>query len=452
MVVGAKLTMDIGVTPESKALLLARYLREFVKLRTTTVQDVDKYEAVLWFADMPNESECQSPAWNDGLEAGASWLEVRKQQLPKLPEPPSSIISWLDQQALRQATEEIPPLRHTIHEPDLMAERGEGEEAPLVERQLNDHPEVVKAYQVYRPTWIAWSNEYRRRSRIQAIYAELFRLHTQVQKQGEVVELVLGVGLLSWPTKPSIRRHVFIVRVDLQFNAASGVITLAGDSSGAQLRIEDDMLDARPDRSHYESVSAQLDVIGDAISDVSQGPNIGSNTSKDFFGRYVTYNGPAEPDPRTVNAGVVADGLFRIIDCEGPMIAKRAYDIYLRGCGIRRLGGELKSTMNKALTVAIRQGRIVSVNESGKSGVILSTVFSKGKSAVHPRTRGPRTFEEIPPEEFRAVSKHVLSGNDLAPGSDAHLRAILECYELKRLTTQVGTTLLDILSRESGPS
>lgn len=167
MVVGAKLTMDIGVTPESKALRLARYLREFVKLRTTTVQDVDKYEAVLWFADMPNESECQSPAWNDGLE-------------------------------------------------------------PL----LRDASPIL-------------------------------------------------------------------------------------------------------------------------VSDVSQGPNIGSNTSKDFFGRYVTYNGPAEPDPRTVNAGVVADGLFRIIDCEGPMIAKRAYDIYLRGCGIRRLGGELKSTMNKALTVAI---------------------------------------------------------------------------------------------------
>ncbi len=259
--------MDIGVPAESKALRLARYLREFVKLRTTTVQDVDKYEAVLWFGDMPNESDCLSPAWNDGLEAGGPWLEVRKQQFPKLPEPPKNVVPWLNQQALRQATEEMPPLHRTIHEPDLTAERGEGEEAPLVERQLDDHPEVVKAYEGFRPTWTAWSNEYRRRSRIQAIYAELFRLHTQLQKQGEIVELVLGVGLLSWPTKPSIRRHVFAVGVDLQFNAASGVITLAGDSSGARLRIEDDMLDARPDRSHYESVSAQLDAIGDEIWD-----------------------------------------------------------------------------------------------------------------------------------------------------------------------------------------
>ena len=32
-------------------------------------------------------------------------------------------------------------------------------------------------------------------------------------------------------------------------------------------------------------------------------------------------------------------------------------------------------------------------------------------------------------------------------GSDEHLRAILECFDLKRLTTQVGTALLEILDR-----
>ena len=31
--------------------------------------------------------------------------------------------------------------------------------------------------------------------------------------------------------------------------------------------------------------------------------------------------------------------------------------------------------------------------------------------------------------------------------ADEHLRAILEFFELKRLTVQVGTKLLDILSR-----
>jgi very-short-patch-repair endonuclease len=165
---------------------------------------------------------------------------------------------------------------------------------------------------------------------------------------------------------------------------------------------------------------------------------------------YVVYSRQPGPDPRTVNIGIVAEGLCQIIDAEGPMITKRAYDIYLRGCGIRRLGGELKSTMNKALANAIRQGRVVSENEPDKSGLILSTVRSKGTPAVKPRRRGPRTFDEIPPDELRAVGRHLCEARQMTRGSDEHLRAILEYFDLKRLTTQVGTTLLEVLDRQEG--
>ena len=48
---------------------------------------------------------------------------------------------------------------------------------------------------------------------------------------------------------------------------------------------------------------------------------------------YVCYRGAVGPHPRGASASVVADGLCRIIEAEGPMVAKRAYDIYLRGCG-----------------------------------------------------------------------------------------------------------------------
>lgn len=263
--------MSVAVTPsavESKAVRLARYLKEFVGLRSTTIRDVEKYESVLWFSDMPNASECRSPAWNDDFEPGDPWLEVHKQQFPKPPVPPALILPWIDEQSLRQASAEIPDLKKTRLEPDLGAEVVEGEEPPLVERHLGDHPEVTKAYEQFRPGWLAWSGEYRRRDGIQKIYAELFRLHTQVQKQGEIVELVLGLGLLDWPassTSTSIRRHVVTARVDLLFSPATGVIRLHAAADGAQLRIEDDMLEAelRPQRSHYATVEEQLSAIDD---------------------------------------------------------------------------------------------------------------------------------------------------------------------------------------------
>jgi very-short-patch-repair endonuclease len=202
-----------------------------------------------------------------------------------------------------------------------------------------------------------------------------------------------------------------------------------------------------PDSAEPDVAPAIVETHGE-LDGVSQPTASGQRGSADgLLSDYVVYTGSPGPDPRTVNIGVVAEGLCQIIDAEGPMIAKRAYDIYLRGCGIKRLGGELKSTMNRALANAVRQGRVVSENEPGKSGLILSTVRSKGTPAVKLRCRGPRTFDEIPPGELQTVGQHLCEAHQMTRGSDEHLRAILEYFDLKRLTTQVGTRLLEILDR-----
>jgi AAA domain len=113
-----------------------------------------------------------------------------------------------------------------------------------------------------------------RRERIQSVYADLFRFHTQVRKQGEILELVLGLGLLDWRNKskgasPPILRHMVTARVDLLFDPTTGIIQVNGAGDGVQLRIEDDMLDAelRPERGQYASVSEQLSAIDDDVWD-----------------------------------------------------------------------------------------------------------------------------------------------------------------------------------------
>ena len=165
------------------------------------------------------------------------------------------------------------------------------------------------------------------------------------------------------------------------------------------------------------------------------------------FSEYSEFSGSPGGDPRSVNMILVSEGIVRIIEVEGPVVAKRVYDIYLRGCGIRRLGHELKSTMNKALAHAIRQGRLVSENEADKGGLLFSVIRVNGSPLIRLRSRGSRSFEEIPPSELQVVTMYLADRDGLSSGSDEHLHAVLECFDLKRLTTQVGTTLLEILER-----
>jgi hypothetical protein len=55
---------------------------------------------------------------------------------------------------------------------------------------------------------------------------------------------------------------------------------------------------------------------------------------------YISFAGASGPDPRIGNQMVaVEEVLCEIVKVEGPMFDKRAYDIYLRACGIGRMGG-----------------------------------------------------------------------------------------------------------------
>lgn len=164
---------------------------------------------------------------------------------------------------------------------------------------------------------------------------------------------------------------------------------------------------------------------------------------------YTPYSGSRWVDPREASIHVVCDGIVRIVEVEGPVVAKRVYDIYLRSCDIHRMGHELKSGMNKALALAIRQNRLVSESEdSSRSGYISSVVRVAGSPPIRLRRRGPRSFDEIPPSELQCVAKYLAERQRFSYGSDAHLRAVLECFDLVRLTSQVRTELREILGRE----
>lgn len=161
----------------------------------------------------------------------------------------------------------------------------------------------------------------------------------------------------------------------------------------------------------------------------------------------VEYSGPPCVDPRIATQPEVIEGLTRIIEVEGPMVAKRSYDVYLRSCGIKRLGRELRSVMNRALSQATHQNLVMSEDEMGTGDLLNSVVRVVGAPPVKLRRRGPRILEEIPPSEVQLAARYLSELHSLSPGSDEHLRAILGCFDLVRLTTQAGARLLEILDR-----
>ena len=108
-------------------------------------------------------------------------------------------------------------------------------------------------------------------------------------------------------------------------------------------------------------------------------------------------------DPRETDAETIATGLVEIVQIEGPMLAKRAYDTYLRCCGIKRMGKDIRSLMNRALQSAVNRNAVIKEDEWNSGGSLYSIIRLPDQDTVRLRTSGGRTIDEIPPSEIQTA-------------------------------------------------
>jgi very-short-patch-repair endonuclease len=255
------------------ALRLARYLREIVQMRTTVTTDVDQYNQVLWLDQVPRHDLCGSPAWAPDWQDPDLWLEVRKPTFPDPPPLPLEVKPWVDPHALLEPTAEPPRLARSIleypppRERPFQIEGDEQQEPPMpVEISLADRPRVSAAYVEYVPRWLAWAVQTRRLREVQETYAELFRIHSSLDSEGDRLELVLGIGLLQAPADSlargqNLRRHVAVAQAVLEFDTDEGVMRVRCPDSGSQPQFEEEMIDheKRPDATTRASVNRALE-------------------------------------------------------------------------------------------------------------------------------------------------------------------------------------------------
>ena len=166
-----------------------------------------------------------------------------------------------------------------------------------------------------------------------------------------------------------------------------------------------------------------------------------------IFHPYSIYSCGGLADPRQAEGDEIASNLMEIINIEGPMLAKRAYDIYLKNCGIKRMGKELKKILNKSLQILVRQGEVVIQDEMNTGGLLYTYIRTKDTQPIVLRERGPRTFNEIPPSEVLIVANYIRGETKKIIENDDQLyRAVLKEFDLKRLTAATKERLNDILA------
>jgi very-short-patch-repair endonuclease/superfamily I DNA/RNA helicase len=166
---------------------------------------------------------------------------------------------------------------------------------------------------------------------------------------------------------------------------------------------------------------------------------------------YTSYSGDPCPDPRTSLRDRIADGLYRIIREEGPVQVKRLFDIYLRSCGIKRMGHELRDSLLSALNSLLQLNALNNhcyLPGDDKLNAIVWLALSPPEIV---RTRGDRSLEEIPIGELRSVYELVVARIGVNKDEEDYMREMLELLDLKRLTSLTESILKRVIAGDFHP-
>jgi hypothetical protein len=155
--------------------------------------------------------------------------------------------------------------------------------------------------------------------------------------------------------------------------------------------------------------------------------------------QYTTFNGSGLVDPISGGNVKIGNGLYLIVEAEGPMLASKAYSVYLENfydtfTFLAPDGWSL--AVGQAMAHEIKANRIVSEDEWSAGELSDSIVRIKNVPPIKVRNLGTRTFDEIPPSELQIVS-HIIKQQCGSLSDKNHLLQILDFYKLEYLTSHI---------------
>lgn len=217
-------------TAVDRAVRLFQFLARSQQLKTNPPRTTDSYESVLWFGQLPEHPAIQAAHRREAPEPGTALLTVERVPHQEPPEPEAELKPWLDGDWDAPGTP--PRLRESI---------GEGEERT----SLDDVPDIRDTHVEWEARWSEWAERERTDQPARNVYNDLFSAYVTAAGHAEELELVVGVGCLSWspPGHHTVRRHLATVSAVIHFDDGTGRLTLHQVEAADGLNVELDMLD-----------------------------------------------------------------------------------------------------------------------------------------------------------------------------------------------------------------
>jgi hypothetical protein len=137
---------------------------------------------------------------------------------------------------------------------------------------------------------------------------------------------------------------------------------------------------------------------------------------------YREWLGESPGDPRSAPRPRIMEAMLDIVAAEGPILATRAYAVYNRAAGGKKLTSVARAPLSNSIYHLAREGKVVLEGED-------EVVRLPDTPAVVVRELGPRELIEVPLDEIAELMRRLGDQPDLK-------RAVLNTYGLMRMTAR----------------
>jgi hypothetical protein len=150
---------------------------------------------------------------------------------------------------------------------------------------------------------------------------------------------------------------------------------------------------------------------------------------------YAAWDAHEVGDPRSTPRTAIMATMLEIVGAEGPMTASRAYSLYNRASGGRKLTTVARAPLSSSVYWLAQERKVVLVRKEEIPWQDDDVVRMPDSPAVRVRELGPRGLEEVPLDEIAELVRRLRGARGIADATGLK-RAVLGAYGLVRLTTR----------------
>lgn len=187
------------------------YIRELTKLRTPPISKLDSYEWSLRFSSLSKYPTIQTAQIPDDSEFDGVVLRVKRPTETPCPPFPDILQDWIE-----NGWENLGGEANHIQARNII-NTGNGVHTELFE----DNTARVTAFETWSLKRRAWQEAEKPIREAAEVFANLFKLHGQLQRESEKYQLYLGDGHLVWNSAIEPVNHpVLLKKVELEFDSS----------------------------------------------------------------------------------------------------------------------------------------------------------------------------------------------------------------------------------------